>query len=54
MSYHPNSVLRRARVARGLLLVSVLGLAAAFFRVLAHPWIDRAFETYVLYREPLF
>jgi leader peptidase (prepilin peptidase)/N-methyltransferase len=28
--------------------------AAAFFRVLAHPWIDRAFETYVLYREPLF
>lgn len=33
MSYHPNSVLRRARVARGLLLVSVLGLAAAFFRV---------------------
>jgi penicillin-binding protein 2 len=32
MSYHPNAVLRRARVARGLLVVSFLALAVAFFR----------------------
>ncbi len=32
MSYHPNSVLRRARVARGLLFASFLALGAAFFR----------------------
>lgn len=32
MSYHPNSVLRRARVARGLLFVSFLALGTAFFR----------------------
>jgi penicillin-binding protein 2 len=33
MSYHPNAVLRRARVTRGLLVVSFLALAVAFFRV---------------------
>lgn len=32
MSYHPNSVLRRARVARGLLLMAFMTLGAAFFR----------------------
>lgn len=32
MSYHPNSVLRRARVARGLLVASFVTLAGAFFR----------------------
>ncbi len=32
MSYHPNSVLRRARVARGLLFASFLALGTAFFR----------------------
>jgi len=32
VSYHPNSVLRRARVARGLLFVSFLALGTAFFR----------------------
>lgn len=32
MSYHPNSVLRRARVARGLLVTAFVALAGAFFR----------------------
>jgi penicillin-binding protein 2 len=32
MSYHPNSVQRRARVARGLLVASFVALAASFFR----------------------
>lgn len=32
MSYHPNSVLRRARVARGLLVVAFMLLGGAFFR----------------------
>lgn len=32
MSYHPNSVLRRARVARGLLVMAFVALAGAFFR----------------------
>jgi penicillin-binding protein 2 len=32
VSYHPNSVLRRARVARGLLFASFLALGTAFFR----------------------
>ncbi|MBL0172525.1 MAG: penicillin-binding protein 2 [Gemmatimonadaceae bacterium] len=32
MSYHPNEVLRRARVARGVLFMVFLALSAAFFR----------------------
>lgn len=32
MSYHPNSVLKRARVARGLLVVAFALLGGAFFR----------------------
>lgn len=32
MSYHPNSVLRRARVARGILVAAFLALGGAFFR----------------------
>ncbi|MEQ1692389.1 MAG: penicillin-binding protein 2 [Gemmatimonas sp.] len=32
MSYHPNEVLRRARIARGLLFVVFFALGAAFFR----------------------
>lgn len=32
MSYHPNSVLRRARVARGLLVAAFVALGGAFFR----------------------
>ncbi|MEI6738829.1 MAG: penicillin-binding protein 2 [Gemmatimonadaceae bacterium] len=32
MSFHPNELLRRARMARGFLVVAFLGLAGAFFR----------------------
>jgi penicillin-binding protein 2 len=32
VSYHPNSVLRRARVARGILFTAFLALGGAFFR----------------------
>lgn len=32
MSFHPNSVLKRARVARGLLVAAFVVLAGAFFR----------------------
>ena len=32
MSYHPNDVLRRARITRGVLFVVFFGLSAAFFR----------------------
>lgn len=33
MNYHPNSVQKRARLARGVLLIAFLALGAAFFRV---------------------
>lgn len=32
MSHHPNEVLRRARIARGLLITAFLALGSAFFR----------------------
>lgn len=32
MSFHPNELLRRARMARGFLVVAFLGLVGAFFR----------------------
>ena len=32
MSYHPNAILRRARIARVLLFTSVAALGGAFFR----------------------
>jgi penicillin-binding protein 2 len=55
MSYHPNSVLRRARVARVILAASFLALGGAFFRaqVLQNAQFVLASETNRLREVPL-